>query len=151
EAKVSAESAGVVQSVDVQLGDEVQRGQPLVHLNPRELELDLERAESALRQTEAQLGMSGDNSQPLPDDQIATIRTAAANLQDAKTQNERAEQLATRGLLAGADLETTRTKLKVAEAAYQSAVESVRSLKASLQDRRAAYELAKKKVEDAVI
>ena len=61
QARVSAESAGVVQSVDVQLGDEVQRGQPLVHLNPRELELDLQRAESALRQTEAQLGMTGEN------------------------------------------------------------------------------------------
>ena len=151
QAKVSAEAAGVVQSVAVRLGDNVTRGQELVRLAPRELELALERAESALRQTEAQLGMSGDDSQPLPDDQIAIIRTAAANLEDAKTQNQRAEQLATRGLLAGADVESTRTKLKVAEAAYESAVETVRSLKASLQDRRAAYDLAQKKVNDAVI
>ena len=41
--------------------------------------------------------------------------------------------------------------MKVAEAAYQSALETVRSLKASLQDRRAAYELAQKKLNDAVI
>ena len=33
----------------------------------------------------------------------------------------------------------------------QSALENVRSLKASLQDRRASYELAKKKVADASI
>jgi RND family efflux transporter MFP subunit len=151
QARVSAEAPGVVQSVDVQLGDEVQLGQPLVHLNPRELQLDLQRAESALKQTEAQLGMTGEDSQPLPDDQISAIRTAEANRQDAKTQNQRAEQLSTRGLLAGADLETTRTKLKVAEAQYEAAVESVRSLKASLEDRRAAYDLAKKKLEDAVI
>jgi len=151
QARVSAEAPGVVQSVDVQLGDEVQRGQALVHLNPRELELDLQRAESALKQTEAQLGMTGDNSQPLPDEQISAIRTAEANLQDAKTQNQRAESLSTRGLLAGADLEASRTKLKVAEAQYESAIETVRSLKASLEDRRASYDLAKKKVEDAVI
>jgi RND family efflux transporter MFP subunit len=151
QARVSAEAPGVVQAVLVQLGDEVQRGQELVRLNPRELELELQRAESALKQTEAQLGMTGDGSQPLPDEQIAAIRTAEANLADAKTQNQRAEQLAARGLLAGAEVETTRTKLKVAEAGYESAIESVRSLKASLQDRRAAYELAKKKVEDAVI
>ncbi len=151
QAKVSAEAAGVVQSVTVRLGDEVVRGQELVRLAPRELELALERAQSALRQTEAQLGMSGVESQPVPDDQIATIRTAAANLDDARTQNQRAEQLAARGLLAGAEVEATRTKLKVAEAAYESAIETVRSLKASLQDRRAAYELAQKKVNDAVI
>ena len=151
QAKVSAEAPGVVESVSVQLGDEVRKGQELVRLAPRELELALQRAESALRQTEAQLGMSGTESQPLPDDQIATIRTAAANLDDARTQNTRAEQLATRGLLAGAEVEATRTKLKVAEAAYESALETVRSLKASLQDRRAAYELAQKKLNDAVI
>jgi RND family efflux transporter MFP subunit len=151
EAKVSAEAPGVVESVSVQLGDEVRKGQELVRLAPRELELALQRAESALRQTEAQLGMSGADSQPLPDDQIATIRTAAANLDDARTQNTRAEQLAGRGLLAGAEVEATRTKLKVAEAAYESALETVRSLKASLQDRRAAYELAQKKLNDAVI
>jgi membrane fusion protein, multidrug efflux system len=151
EAKVSAEAPGVVESVSVQLGDEVRKGQELVRLAPRELELALQRAESALRQTEAQLGMSGADSQPLPDDQIATIRTAAATLDDARTQNTRAEQLAARGLLAGAEVEATRTKLKVAEAAYESALETVRSLKASLQDRRAAYELAQKKLNDAVI
>jgi len=151
EAKVSAEAPGVVESVSVQLGDEVRKGQELVRLAPRELELALQRAESALRQTEAQLGMSGADSQPLPDDQIARIRTAAANLDDARTQNTRAEQLAARGLLAGAEVEATRTKLKVAEAAYESALETVRSLKASLQDRRAAYELAQKKLNDAVI
>ena len=151
QAKVSAEAPGVVESVSVRLGDNVARGQELVRLAPRELQLALERAQSALRQTEAQLGMSGEDSRPLPDDQIAAIRTAVANLDDAKTQNERAEQLASRGLLAGAEVEATRTKLKVAEAAYESAVETVRSLKASLQDRRAAYDLAQKKLNDATI
>ena len=151
QAKVSAEAPGVVESVSVRLGDNVARGQELVRLAPRELQLALERAQSALRQTEAQLGMSSEDSQPLPDDHIAAIRTAVANLDDAKTQNERAEQLASRGLLAGAEVEATRTKLKVAEAAYESAVETVRSLKASLQDRRAAYDLAQKKLNDATI
>ena len=37
------------------------------------------------------------------------------------------------------------------EANYQAAIDNVRSLKASLQDRRASYELAQKKLNDAVI
>ena len=41
--------------------------------------------------------------------------------------------------------------MKVAEAAYQAAAENIQALKASLQDRRAAFNLAKKKLNDAVI
>ncbi len=56
-----------------------------------------------------------------------------------------------RGLLTQVDRDTAETRLKVAEANYQAAVDNVRSLKASLQDRRASYELAQKKVNDAVV
>ncbi len=137
--------------MSVQLGENVQRGQELVRLDPEELQLTLQRAESALRQTEAELGMGDGDSQPLPDEQIASIRNAAANRDDARQQNQRAEQLATRGLLSGAEADTTRTKLKVSEAAYASALQTVRSLKASLEDRRASFALAQKKLNDAVI
>ncbi|PYR24424.1 MAG: hypothetical protein DMF98_15440, partial [Acidobacteria bacterium] len=57
QAKVSSEVAGIVVDVPVQLGSEVRAGDPLVRLEPRELQLALERAESALRQIEAQLGI----------------------------------------------------------------------------------------------
>jgi len=42
-------------------------------------------------------------------------------------------------------------RLKVADANYQTALDNVRSLKAALQDRRAAFELAQKKLADAVV
>ncbi len=151
QAKVSSEVAGVVREVLVQLGQHVERGQVLVRLDPRELELALERAQSALKQTEAQLGIRDESGVPLPDNELAAIRTAIANRDDAHAQNERAEELGRRGLIANVDLEATRTKVKVADAAYQSAVETVSALKASLQDRRAAYLLAQKKLSDATI
>jgi hypothetical protein len=47
------------------------------------------------------------------------------------------------------DLQTAETRLKVSEAAYQSAVDTARGQKALLQDRRAAYDLAVKKLNDA--
>ncbi len=59
EAKVSAEVAGVVREVLVEIGREVHAGDPLVKLEPRELGLAAARAESALRQIRAQLGMHG--------------------------------------------------------------------------------------------
>jgi RND family efflux transporter MFP subunit len=151
QAHVSSEVAGVVRQVDVQLGQAVQQGQVLVRLEPRELQLALDRAESSLKQTEAQLGIAADGGSPPPDDQVAAVRSALASRDDARAQNTRAEELASRGLVATVDLETTRTRLKVAEAAYQAAIESVRSLKASLEDRRASYQLAQKKLSDALI
>jgi membrane fusion protein (multidrug efflux system) len=59
--------------------------------------------------------------------------------------------LSTRGILSPVDLQTAETRLKVAEAAYQSAIDNVRGQKALLQDRRAAYDLAAKQLADAVV
>jgi RND family efflux transporter MFP subunit len=152
QAKVSSEVAGVVQDVDVVLGQEVRQGQVLVHIAPRELELALQRAESALKQTEAQLGIEDEEDRHLPpDDQVAAVRTAVAGRDDARAQANRAESLATQGLISTADLEAARTHLKVADAAYEAAIETVHSLKASLEDRRATYVLAQKKLNDASI
>ena len=136
----------------VQLGTEVRAGDVLVRLEPRELELALDRAESALRQVEAQLGIDrAQDKQPPADEQIASVRQAIANRDDARAAFERAQQLNGRGLLSQVDRDTAETRLKVAEANYQAALDTVHSLKASLQDRRASYELAQKKLADAVI
>src|SRR5262245_21290684 len=57
QAKVSSEASGIVRQVQVEIGREVRAGDPLVRLDTRELSLAVARAESALRQTRAQLGM----------------------------------------------------------------------------------------------
>jgi RND family efflux transporter MFP subunit len=152
QAHVSSEVAGKVNDVFIEIGQEVTAGQELVRLDTTELNLALERAESALRQTEAQLGINPSRPDQLPaDESVAAIRTASANRDDAKAQLVRAQELVSKGLLSKADLDTNETRVKVTEAAYQAALENIQSLKASLQDRRAAYDLAKKKVADAAI
>src|SRR6185436_7483154 len=59
QAKVSSEAAGIVRKVLVEIGSEVKAGDPLVRLDTQELSLAVARAESALQQTRAQLGMHG--------------------------------------------------------------------------------------------
>jgi len=152
QARVSSEVGGIVREVLVELGHEIKPGQVLVKLEPRELELALRQSEGLLRQTEAQLGMDGSElTNPPPDAEISIILTAVANRDDARAQAARASQLMRQGLLTQADYDTTQTRLKVTDAAYQAAVEQVRSLKATLQQRRAAVELAQKKLNDATI
>ena len=154
QARVSAEAAGVVRAVLVEIGREVKVGTPLVKLEPRELQLALARAESALRQTRAQLGMQGplaEGDNPPPDDQIASVRNAYATYLDAKATADRIHTLAGRGIVSPSDQQAAETRLKVAEAAYQSAADTVRGQKALLQDRRASYDLAVKKLNDATV
>ncbi len=151
-AKISSEVAGVVREVRVQLGMEVRAGDVLVRLEPSELKLAVDRAESALRQVEAQLGIErGQDKQPPADEQIASVRQQLANRDEARAAFERAQQLSERGLLTRADRDTAETRVKVSDANLQAALDNVRSLKASLQDRRASYELAQKKLADATI
>jgi RND family efflux transporter MFP subunit len=153
QARVSSEVAGIIRDVPVQLGTEVRAGDVLVRLEPRELQLALDRAESAMHQTEAQLGLdrATNSKTPPSDDQIASVRQALANRDDAKNTFARAEQLHGRGLMSKVDFDSAETRLKVAEANYQAALDNARSLRAQLQDRRASFELAQKKVADAVV
>jgi membrane fusion protein, multidrug efflux system len=152
QARVSSEVAGKVMEVLVEIGQEVGAGQALVYLDTTELKLALERAESSMRQTEAQLGVDASRPDRLPgDDEVATVRTAAANRDDAHAQLARAQELISKGLLSKAELDTIQTRVKITEAAYQAARENVASLRASLQDRRASWDLAKKKLADAVV
>jgi RND family efflux transporter MFP subunit len=157
QARVSSEVAGVIKDLNMELGQEVMAGQVLIQLDTRELELARARAESALRQIEAQLGIDSRRAPadapptPPPDEQIASVRTATANRDDIRAQFRRAEELNSKGLIPRADFESAQTRLKVAEAALQSAIEDVQASRASIEDRRAAYLLAQKKVEDATI
>ncbi len=154
QAKVSAEAAGVVRAVMVEIGAEVKVGTPLVRLEPRELQLALARAESALRQTRAQLGMHGpleEGDNPPPDDEVASVKNAYATYLDAKATADRIHTLAGKGIVSPSDLQAADTRLKVAEAAHQSATDTMRGQKALLQDRRASYDLAVKKLNDATV
>src|SRR5512138_3867933 len=148
-ANVSSEAAGVVRQMLVELGQEITAGQVVAKLDPTELDLALQRARSQLKQTEAQLGIDGVRfKEPPPEDQISSVRMAGANRDDALAQLRRAQRLRNQNLLPQADLDTAETKVKVTEANYQAALETVQSLKATLQERRHAVELAEKKMRD---
>lgn len=150
--RVSSEVDGTVAMVNAELGQVVREGQILIQLDTRELQLAVDRAESALRQTEAQLGIDSAHPEVLPpDEDVASVRTALANREDARVKLSQTQELVTKGLAPRTDLDTNSTRLKVAEAAVQAALENIRALNASLQDRRANYELAKKKLADASI
>ena len=81
-------------------GTEVKAGDVLVRLEPSELQFALDRAESALRQVRRSSASIGRRtSSRHADEQIASVRQAIANRDDARAAFERAQQLNERGLL----------------------------------------------------
>ncbi len=58
EARLAAETAGIIAALPVDVGDKVQKGQVLVQLDRRDAELALARAEAALAQGRARLDMA---------------------------------------------------------------------------------------------
>jgi len=151
EVVVSSEVEGRVERVLCEVGDSVARGQPLVQVAPRELELGLEQQRGALEQVRAQLGL-GDGSEDLGDpNQAAEVRRAAAQLQDAQQKYERARSLFEEGLVARGDYDEASSRFEAARAAHEMALQEVENLRAELRQRRAGVALAEKKLGDTLI
>jgi multidrug efflux pump subunit AcrA (membrane-fusion protein) len=111
QAKVSAEAAGVVRSVLVEIGREVRVGDPLVKLEPREAALALARAErSAADPRPARYAGSAcrrrcsaaRRSDRIGEERAGKPRRSGANAERAKT-------LSARGLISPVDMQTADT------------------------------------------
>jgi RND family efflux transporter MFP subunit len=108
--KVSALVAGRVNAVSVAEGDTVRNGQVLAQIDPRPLQEQQRQAAAALQQAQAQ------------------VENARLNLQ-------RTQQMFERGIAAGKELEDARTAVAEAEAAVAQATAGVNT--AALQVERA--------------
>jgi membrane fusion protein (multidrug efflux system) len=151
EVTVSSEVSGRVIAVNADLGDHVQKGQPLVEIDSRELVLAVDRQQAALQQVLASLGLSKE-SDPMPDPaQNSVVRKAAADLSDARTGFERAKALVAKGVSAQQVYDTAESRYKVAEANYAAALEGERNLVAQVENLRVQLALARKKVADTVV
>lgn len=151
EVTVSAEVDGRVEAIAADLGDRVEAGSPLVRLDRSELRLQVARAESEYLESLARLGIDDKELGSFDPTAQAEVRRTLADLEEARRNLERGEELLERNLLARGEVDTLRTRLRIAEAAYQQALESARSAFALAKGRRAALSLAQKKLRDATI
>lgn len=121
---VTSAVEGRVTDVLVEAGDEVEAGQALAHLDPRQLELDV----SALEATRAAAR--------------ARAASAAATLEDAEAQLARAERLAKRGQTSEAQLDAQQVAKRSAEAMLRAARAEVEAANARLAGARQAVSQA---------
>src|SRR5206468_12395086 len=151
EVTVSSEVEGKVDEVLVDVGDRVDRGQPLVNVSTIELKLAMDQQRALYRQARARLGITEESDDLKNVLDAPEVKKAAADLKEAEEAYKRAEQLLEKKLIPRQDFDQTDARAHAARAAYDLAIQSVRNLRAQLSQYKAAAELAEKKLRDAVI
>jgi RND family efflux transporter MFP subunit len=149
EVTVSSQGSGILESISVDLGSAVTRGQVLARIDQRELRLKLDQAEAALRQAEARLGVNRNervDPQRQPD-----VRQAFAALERARYDLTAAKKLFDAGTISNQQYDVYQKTVEQAEARYQAALENVRNLEALVEEKLAAVNLTKKQLADSEI
>src|SRR5215469_8026254 len=93
ESVLSAQVEGRVAHVLADVGDTVQEGQPLLLLDPQELQYEVDRQRGIVTQVRAQLGIGPNDPPPSDPQKIASVQRAAADLFDADRKYARGQEM----------------------------------------------------------
>ena len=151
ESVLSSQVEGPVADVLADVGDAVREGQPLITLDPQELQFEVDRQRGQVRQVRAQLGIGPNDPPPSDPRKIASVQRAEADLFDAERKYRRAEEMSSEKLISQQQLDEAASRYQGAKAAYDVALQEVDRLKALLLSSEAAEKLAEKKLADATI
>jgi RND family efflux transporter MFP subunit len=149
---VSVKVPGRLQTITVDFGSVVRKGQSIARLEQQDYTLRVQQAEAALAQARARLGLSPDGS----DDRVAaeetgTVRQAKAVLDEVKLKRDRAATLVQQGVIPRADYDTVDSEYKVALSRYQDGIEEIRNRQGLLAQRRTELALARQQLADTVV
>ena len=152
QATVGTKVAGRLQSISVDFGTVVRKGQAVAKLEPQDYQLRVQQAEAALAQARARVGLSpdgGDDRVTL--DQTGTVREAKAVLDESKAKRDRAARLINQGIIPKAEWDTADADYKVAMSRYQDAVEEIRNRQGVIAQRRSELNLARQQLADTIL
>jgi membrane fusion protein (multidrug efflux system) len=150
EVTISSQAEGVVRRVLADLGDPVKSGQTLVEIDPEKLQYTLDERRAAHARALTKYGASESGQLP-PVEETAEVRKAAAELGQAKLGRERAGELHKRTLISQETLEDAETALRLKAAAYDTALQNARNMRADVDAAAAGMNLADRQLRDASI
>lgn len=151
ESILSSEVEGRVSQVLVDVGDFVKEGQPLILIDPQELQYEVDRQRGIVTQVRAQLGIGPNEPPPADPQKIASVQRAAADLFDAERKYGRAQEMFKDSLISQQQLDEAASRYQSSKAGYTVALQEVDRLKALLVSSEASEKLAEKKLNDATI
>lgn len=149
---LSAKVAGRLEKLQVDIGSIVRQGEMLAQIEPRDYELGLQQAAAALAQARTTLGLQPDGEDDaIQLEAVSAVKQAKAVLEEATANQDRVKTLSQSGIASGAEMDTVAAAYKVALSRYQTAMEDARARAATIAQRRAEYELARKQLADASV
>lgn len=151
EVTVSSEMDNIIERIAVDLGDRVKKGDLLVRLADEELKLKAEEAHFYLKEVMAKLGIDEKIREVSDPAQTTVGKKARADLDDAELSLKRVQSLVEQKIASRQGLDNAETRFKIARENYQAALESVKTLMATLEAKKAWLALAKKKLADTLI
>ena len=151
ESTLSSEVEGRVAEVLADIGDNVREGQPLVRIDPQELQFEVERQRGIVTQVRAQLGIGPNDPPPTDPKKIASVQRAEADLFDADQKYTRAQEMFRDKLISQQQLDEAASRYQSTKATYTVSLQEVDRLKALLVSSEASERLAEKKLNDSTI
>jgi len=151
ESILSAQVEGRVSQVLADVGDNVKEGQPLILIDPQELQFEVDRQRGLVTQVRAQLGLGPNDPPPTDPKKLASVERAAADLFDAERKYGRAQEMFNGKLISQQQLDEAASRFQSTQAGYTVALQEVDRLKALLVSSEASENLAEKKLRDATI
>lgn len=149
---LSSQVDGMVAKIYVDLGDRVKEGQPLAEIDRAEFQIQLDQAAASLQQAMARLGLKqGEDPKAVKEEQTTEVLRAKAALDEAEAQYRRAKNLFELQIGTQQAVDQADAAYKTAQANQRASIDSVRALKAQIEQYRAAVELAKKKLSDTTL
>jgi RND family efflux transporter MFP subunit len=149
EAEVSAEINGRVVATPIERGSRVGVNGELIRVSGAEVSAQADEAQANVAQIEARLGIgSGDTFDV---ERVPEVANAKAAQQLAKSELERARQLANQQLLSAADFDQRAAQAEAAARQYDTARNGALQQYQSLVAARARASLARKAVADATV
>lgn len=151
ESILSSQVEGRVAEVLADVGDAVKEEQPLIVLDPQELQFEVDRQRGLVHQVRAQLGVGPNDPPPSDPKKIASVQRAEADLFDADHKYSRAQEMYKDRLISQQQLDEAASRFQSAQASYNVALQEVDRLKALLVSSEASEQLSEKKLSDATI
>ena len=152
QATLSVKVSGRLQSLSVDLGTRVRKGEQVAQIERVDYELKLRSAEALLAQSRARLGLplTGTND-TVNAEETSTVRQATASLLESKKQRDRLRDLAQRGISPQSELEVVEASYEIAFNRHLEALEEIRQRQGVLQQRRVEVEIARQQLADTRI
>lgn len=151
ESVVSAQVEGRISQVLADVGDTVQEGQPLIVLDPQELQFEVDRQRGIVRQVRAQLGIGPGDLPPSDPKTLPSVQRAEADRFEADQKYNRAREMFQGKLISQQQLDEAASRFQSTRATYDVALQEIDRLKALLVSSEASEKLAEKKLTDAII